>query len=277
LLLSGPSFAAPSGSTDIQWAQTVLKERGFDPGRADGRATDKTKAALRAFQTASGLPDTGTLDAATTARLMSTRKPPASTGTLRAPAASASSAPAAALANTGSGSTAAVAGSGSGGGGGFSGPRAAPTERVSASGTGSASLLTAAGHRAPMPGLGSRAPSTATATAPAPSPSPSTASPPAPPSTTLSPAARAGQSAEMTEPETKGLSMETRRLLSWGIIGIAGMTLLGFALLWWRSGPQYPWRRRAPAVGARRIPRLTHGASGCLMPGGRGARMAVSH
>ncbi|MEI8395482.1 MAG: peptidoglycan-binding domain-containing protein [Rhodospirillaceae bacterium] len=79
---SGVAGAKPGGSADLQWAQEVLKERGFDTGRPSGEMTPKTRAALSAFQRSGGLPVTGELDAATTAALMAGRPAPAHAGTL---------------------------------------------------------------------------------------------------------------------------------------------------------------------------------------------------
>ncbi len=66
---------AQSATADIQWAQTILKEKGFDiGGRANGQMTAQTRAALSAYQKSVGLPATGQLDAATTARMMGDRE-----------------------------------------------------------------------------------------------------------------------------------------------------------------------------------------------------------
>lgn len=76
--------AEPS-KADIQWAQTVLKERGFYQGRENGDFNDATRSALSAFQKKSSLPVTGRLDAATTAKLLEGRKASSTVGTLGAP------------------------------------------------------------------------------------------------------------------------------------------------------------------------------------------------
>lgn len=66
---------AQPATADIQWAQTILKEKGFDiGGRANGQMTAQTRAALSAYQKSVGLPATGQLDAATTARMMGDRE-----------------------------------------------------------------------------------------------------------------------------------------------------------------------------------------------------------
>jgi peptidoglycan hydrolase-like protein with peptidoglycan-binding domain len=54
----------------IRQAQQRLKEAGFDPGPIDGHFGPQTQAALREFQSAHGLPETGQLDQSTRARLM---------------------------------------------------------------------------------------------------------------------------------------------------------------------------------------------------------------
>ena len=52
-----------------QQAQSVLAKRGFDPGTLDGIAGNNTRKAVLAFQTQSGLPETGILDPATLEKL----------------------------------------------------------------------------------------------------------------------------------------------------------------------------------------------------------------
>lgn len=75
LALAGPGAeAADPSKADIQWAQTVLKAEGFDPGPARGEMNDRTRAALGAFQKKNGLPASGRLDAATTAKLLAIRE-----------------------------------------------------------------------------------------------------------------------------------------------------------------------------------------------------------
>jgi peptidoglycan hydrolase-like protein with peptidoglycan-binding domain len=51
--------------TSVRDAQIALQNAGFDPGRIDGMMGAKTQEALREFQASKGLPQTGTLDAAT--------------------------------------------------------------------------------------------------------------------------------------------------------------------------------------------------------------------
>ena len=52
-------------------AQMRLAQLGFDPGTADGISGPRTSAAIKEFQKQSGLPETGTLDSATQAKLNS--------------------------------------------------------------------------------------------------------------------------------------------------------------------------------------------------------------
>lgn len=48
-----------NGKLDIAVVQTALKRAGFDPGKIDGQAGDKTWGALKAFQKARGLKSDG--------------------------------------------------------------------------------------------------------------------------------------------------------------------------------------------------------------------------
>ena len=61
-----PFVPAPS---HLRRAETQLKRLGFSPGKVDGRPTAAFENALKEFQTAWGLPATGTLDLATIAKL----------------------------------------------------------------------------------------------------------------------------------------------------------------------------------------------------------------
>lgn len=82
---TGAAGAEP-GIADIQWAQRILTEKGFDiGGRADGRMTPPTRAAIKKFQAASGLPQTGDLDAATVDKMMVGRPAKPGVGALSVP------------------------------------------------------------------------------------------------------------------------------------------------------------------------------------------------
>jgi peptidoglycan hydrolase-like protein with peptidoglycan-binding domain len=62
----------------VRQAQERLKEAGFDPGPIDGVFGERTKEALREYQKAHALPQTGRLDESTRQRLMAQqmRQPP---------------------------------------------------------------------------------------------------------------------------------------------------------------------------------------------------------
>lgn len=77
--------AAAKGSADVQWAQQVLTEKGFEVGRPNGEMNQKTRAALSSFQRISGLAVTGELDPATTAKLLEGRPGPVGGGMLGVP------------------------------------------------------------------------------------------------------------------------------------------------------------------------------------------------
>jgi peptidoglycan hydrolase-like protein with peptidoglycan-binding domain len=71
-----------SGQTDmsqgeIRQAQERLKAAGFNPGAADGQLGAQTKEAIKEYQKAHGLPQTGQLDESTRHLLMAQRTSPA--------------------------------------------------------------------------------------------------------------------------------------------------------------------------------------------------------
>ncbi|HYD29339.1 MAG TPA: peptidoglycan-binding domain-containing protein [Azospirillaceae bacterium] len=84
LTLTGVAKAEPSAA-DIQWAQTVLNEKGFKVGRPIGRMTPETKQGLSAYQKSVGLKQSGELDAATIAKMMESRPAANTMKTLGAP------------------------------------------------------------------------------------------------------------------------------------------------------------------------------------------------
>jgi peptidoglycan hydrolase-like protein with peptidoglycan-binding domain len=86
-LLSGFALtvAAAQDLAQIRQAQQQLKNAGFDPGPMDGMLGLQTKAALRQYQAAHGLPETGVLDEATRKALGLSTRTAADTG-MRRPA-----------------------------------------------------------------------------------------------------------------------------------------------------------------------------------------------
>src|SRR5262249_5347933 len=62
---AGPQGQPAMNHAEIQQAQRHLKDAGFDPGPVDGILGASTRAALREFQQAQGLPQTGQLDKTT--------------------------------------------------------------------------------------------------------------------------------------------------------------------------------------------------------------------
>ena len=77
-LSAGVPTAMPAlaqSAADLQWAQTILKEKGYNiGGRPNGQMTPQTGAALSAYQKAAGLPVTGKLDQATVGKMLSERQ-----------------------------------------------------------------------------------------------------------------------------------------------------------------------------------------------------------
>ena len=61
--------APAKGSEEVQKLQEALKAKGQDPGPIDGVMGSKTRAAIKAFQEASGLKATGRLDDPTAEKL----------------------------------------------------------------------------------------------------------------------------------------------------------------------------------------------------------------
>lgn len=60
---------AAKGGQNVRAAQQALKDKGHDPGPIDGKMGPKTQAALKDFQKAQGLKETGRLDNETMAKL----------------------------------------------------------------------------------------------------------------------------------------------------------------------------------------------------------------
>jgi hypothetical protein len=76
---------------DIKKVQEALKEKGQDPGPADGVLGAQTQKALRAFQSANGLKSTGRLDAETAKALGVEGGASSSMGSSRSPSSTGSS------------------------------------------------------------------------------------------------------------------------------------------------------------------------------------------
>jgi peptidoglycan hydrolase-like protein with peptidoglycan-binding domain len=70
-----PTLEVVPEQTSVRDAQIALQNAGFDPGRIDGVMGAKTQEALREFQASQGLPQTGTLDAATQRQLRAEHTP----------------------------------------------------------------------------------------------------------------------------------------------------------------------------------------------------------
>jgi peptidoglycan hydrolase-like protein with peptidoglycan-binding domain len=61
--------ATTAAGGSVRSAQAKLKSEGFDPGPVDGRMGPRTASAVRAYQKAQGLQQSGRLDQATLDRL----------------------------------------------------------------------------------------------------------------------------------------------------------------------------------------------------------------
>lgn len=242
---AGPAFAGPKGTADVQWAQQVLKEKGFDPGKPTGEMTPKTHAALSAYQRSVGLPVTGALDGATTARLLSGKGPAATMGNLAAPSAAAHGGGT----RDGAGHPTAPA------------PHAAPAARVEALGgpTGAAVISAVGASVAPAPRA---VPSGSVTTAAPPPVLPGQAPPP--------PATAAEESGGVAAIEAPGW---VRGL----VVALIGGIFTGFGVLWWRSGRRSGGLEGAPSLSVasaereRREPGFGPGPGGSAA-GGAGLR-----
>jgi peptidoglycan hydrolase-like protein with peptidoglycan-binding domain len=69
---------ARSQENVVRNAQIALRDAGYEPGRIDGMMGPRTQAAIREFQAAHGLPQTGMLDESTQQRLFAARTPESS-------------------------------------------------------------------------------------------------------------------------------------------------------------------------------------------------------
>lgn len=254
LTMGTPAPARAEASVaDIQWAQTILKEKGFNiGGRAKGQMTPETRSALSAYQKSVGLPATGNLDQATIARMMGEREKKASP-TMGS------------LSKSQVGQTRhekEVT------------PRAAPTGRVESGSesvggmaqfggapVSSSSSSSSASHAAPA----ARPSASASASAAAPSvptpqsaPRPSTSAaasasegpvPQAAPRGAVSATTPDGKPAPVEEPVAVGAapSVWQSNAARAGVAGLIAATLGGIGFAWWRSGRGVDPLSRTPA------------------------------
>lgn len=255
LALGTPGSARAEASTaDIQWAQTFLKDKGYNiGGRAKGQMTPETRSSLSAYQKSVGLPATGNLDQATINKMMGEREKKA------APTMGS-------LSKSQVGQTRQdkeVA------------PRAAPTGRVESgsesvggmaqfggapvSAPSSPSSSSSASHSAPAAAPRPSAPvaaSNAVASSAAPQgatrPSAGAAEGPAPqaaPRGAVSATTPDGKPAPVEEPAAVGggTSVWQSKATFGGIVGLIAVTLGGLGFAWWRSGRGVDPLSRAPA------------------------------
>lgn len=264
LTVGAPGSARAEASVaDIQWAQTILKDKGYNiGGRAKGQMTPETRFALSAYQKSAGLPATGNLDQATIAKMMGERESKA------APTMGS-------LSKSQVGQTRhdkEVA------------PRAAPTGRVesgnesvggmaqfggapvSSSSSSSSSASSSASHSAPAAAPAARPSAPAAAAT-------SSATPQSAPRPSVSPSASAASNASegptpqaaprgavaATTPDGKPAPVEEAAAVGggpsiWqsnaaraGVAGLIAATLGGIGFAWWRSGRGVDPLSRKPA------------------------------
>ena len=65
----GSAAGSHASATNVRAAQQALKDKGYDPGPIDGKMGMRTKEAIKAFQNASNIEATGTLDSKTAQQL----------------------------------------------------------------------------------------------------------------------------------------------------------------------------------------------------------------
>ena len=75
---SQPSIDPAQDRKLVRQAQMALRQAGYDPGGTDGMMGPKTQQALRQFQAAQGLPQTGQLDTPTQRQLFAAHTPESS-------------------------------------------------------------------------------------------------------------------------------------------------------------------------------------------------------
>lgn len=264
LTVAAPGSARAEASVaDIQWAQTILKDKGYNiGGRAKGQMTPETRSALSAYQKSAGLPATGNLDQATINKMMGERESKA------APTMGS-------LSKSQVGQTRhekEVA------------PRAAPTGRVESGSesvggmaqfggapvSSSSSASSSASHSAPAgapaaaarpsaPAASAVAPGSASQSAPRPSGNAPAANasasasegpvPQAAPRGAVAATTPDGKPAPVEEPAAvgDGPSVWQSNAARAGVAGLIAATLGGIGFAWWRSGRGVDPLSRAPA------------------------------
>lgn len=227
-IAAGSAGAQQPSAADIQWAQTILKEKGFDTGgRANGQMTPGTRQALSSYQRSVGLPVTGQLDAATVAKMLGDRKTSSTVGNLAAPR------PGGAGSATREAQRDVT-------------PRAAPTQRIEGAG--------AEADVAYNPVV--RGPGSPSATAPSHGEAPA---PQAAPRAAVSAADGAGREVTTTAAATdEAAGWRPPKWTAYGVIAVIVATL-GYLLAgWWRSGRSAAITaagdRGAPSFDGRREP-----------------------
>lgn len=210
LLAAVPALAQDPSVADIQWAQIILKDKGFNiGGRATGKMTPETRNALSAYQRSVGLPVTGQLDKATVDRMLAERQSVAPAGNLAAQKPGAGSGAAANAAER------------------DSRPRAAPTQRVEGAGSDAAVLNPLV--RAPVPADGGPEPTAV----------------PASPVAVSGADGGIARGPGLSSPSGTAVPGWVR----YAVMAVVAGTLGGIVVVWWRSGrrPSGPPRQR-PAV-----------------------------
>ncbi|AWU97558.1 peptidoglycan-binding domain-containing protein [Azospirillum ramasamyi] len=225
---------AQASAADIQWAQTFLKDKGYNiGGRAKGQMTPETRSALSAYQKSVGLPATGNLDQATINKIMGEREKKAAptmgslsksqVGQTRQDREVAPRAAPTGRVESGSESLGGMAQFGGA-------PAAAPSSPSSAS----------TGHSAPSASQSAARPSPGAGDGPVPQAAPrgavSATTPDGKPVPVVEPAAVGG-----------GTSIWQSNAARAGVAGLIAATLGGIGFAWWRSGRGVDPLSRTPA------------------------------
>ncbi|CBS91284.1 peptidoglycan-binding domain-containing protein [Azospirillum lipoferum] len=262
LALWTPGSAWAEVSTaDIQWAQTFLKDKGYNiGGRAKGQMTPETRSALSAYQKSVGLPATGNLDQATVNKMMGEREKKAAPtmGSLSKSQVGQTRhekevTPRAAPTGRVESGNESVGGMAQFGGA----PVSAPSSQSSSSSTGHSTPAAAPRPQAPAAASASVAPVAArpaagqSATTPA-TPASTASQGPAPqaaPRGAVSATNPDGKPVPVEEPVAVGggTSVWQSNAARAGVAGLLAATLGGLGFAWWRSGRGVDPLSRAPA------------------------------